>query len=752
MSFYGSEPTQNTSVPHQNRLNRGSHAPWSGPSLDHLLFQDSDFPVAQMGGLRRPNPKPPPADPNFPLVDPVPAEITNFPADQVDNDRLMLETRLVDFDLQRRVNPSPSHFEPPQRPVKSQPPQTPTYRQPTEHPSSTPLAGCNVPLPPEAFDIAADLNLDPSADILASRGKNARPVGLGTYVQQLMNFNREQQRGTKDHSLENFWKPLIASYFAPDANLHIDLKSSSRSKPRQIRFPVEALPRIWKSKLEAGVSEERTLLEDPCEFLLPSGFVVVDCPRTVILTTYQNSVVQTDGHLRVSFHRNKKIAMWEFSSKKHEELFTKRGFTAGAVPAIPPSACSEFGIPAAVVRLMMIANDVNDLADKIGTEISKLMTNPERLSAVPGPIPPRDGPQPAVGQQAPPPPLSSNGNAYRALSSMLDGPQLEQGDRRANLNTSTGRPGTSGGTPGLPEELDTEMKKAIELDNSLAPNFRDAMTSWRSDSQTSLALSNFFDEAFRVPLAPDLNNTEAHKNAARNQADAKVKARQQASGGANLRKQRGQSAIEAVAAAASGQGGWGVGATGRDVAAACGIGEDIDQSLQLFGAATDPGLRGGASRVGGPPPPAGLSLFTPQSTDLARSEAVLRRERGNHEAALRSMTAPSGRTTAGGQALKDFEGLRGFQRMPPKSKRETLPDAGHDTVAGSTHGEFAGTTQGIAEPNGAVRHSKAGGRSDGAKSGKDRTNSTAGSRRNAHRNASADERMEKRQKTANGEK
>lgn len=592
------------------------------------------------------------------------------------------------------------------------------------------ISGCNMPnLPPEAFELAQRLEMDTMPDQFAARSKHARGVGLGPYVERLMNFNEEQQRGTPQHSLEGFWKPLISAYFSPEATIHLDIKSINCNKPRSIKIPVEALPRIWKSKYDAGVNEERMLMEHPCEFILPSGAVVVDCPKAVILTRYQNSTVQTNGHLRVSFRRDQKIVSWEFSSQFHEELYPRTAFTPGSSP--PPASCSEFGIPASVIRLMLIAENINELGSKIGEGISKLLAEPDQLSIA----------QPA---QAPPPPQSASpfnpidqkafellpslpnrqntGNAYRALLSQLGGNQSLQPQQNSfnapNVNLPSSRANPTTAPHASQDNLGLDMKPGMENDATVVPNLRDAISGWKTGPQSSPAdvFPGLFDETLRSPFAP-VERDNGRKSAARSQADLNL-SRQE-----NHSTQRAQSAIEAVAAAATGQGGWGVvpgmvPSGGRELNADGGGGE-IDRGFQLMNASVDATLslhqknsgqqRHNMTRQTAPP---GLSMFTPRSKEVDGNDGGgggRQHERGsNGESA----------------SLKEFEGSQANG-----SVAATLP-------------EFAVASQGAET----VR--KEAMQAEGANSGKDRSMGVGvGSKRAAQRNAAVEESAEKRQKT-----
>lgn len=758
MSFYGSEPIPNTSAPQPSRQPQLQANAWAGTALDQLVFQENDNSLNPMGGLRRPSPQPQSNDPNFAIVDAATAELASYPSDPIDSDRFLLETARLDFDAAIQRRPTPSHLD--QKPSRSLPAHT--YRQPWERPGAG-MSGSNISaLPPEAFEIADELGLNPSGSPLsfAERGKHARKVGIGRYVQRLLDFNKERQRGIRDGSLEGFWKPLIDSYFTPDATLHIELKSYNNSKPHLIKLPVEALPRLWKSKIEAGMSAERMLLEDPCEFMFPSGIVVVDCPRTVIITTYQNRTVHTDGNLRVTFHRNRKISGWEFCTQKHEELFTRNG---KSMEDNRESSTLRFGIPHTVHRLMMIANDVYMLKDRISEEISKIASDSRRIPGLQGLMAAAgESKQAAASPNFPGGQSGQNGSAFKALSSVIDGNQLDQSLAAAHLGMSLGRGGVSSGGRGLAGDLEMDIKNELESESNVVPNLREVFNTWGSEQQSSMMFPTFFDETVRPSFVSGATQ-DVQKSAGQSHGDLNLNPRKATSGLGDARATPQQSAIDAVAAAASGQGGWGVVApTVSGMGNSTTGGEELDRSLQLLNAATDgnfaarheSGLaqRAGVPRQNAPP---GLAMFTPQTNAVERgNEVPVRRERGSRGS--RGAGAGTGRPTSGGQGMKEFDGsVRSVQRRlsSSKSKREAAVESGHGGIGGAKRGNFVGTSQGLADQNGAVGSGKNSSRAENAKNSKERGHNSVGNRRSAQRNSAADERLEKRQKTSaqNGE-
>mmetsp|Transcript_14515 Transcript_14515/g.38834 ORF Transcript_14515/g.38834 Transcript_14515/m.38834 type:complete len:681 (+) Transcript_14515:84-2126(+) len=210
--------------------------------------------------------------------------------------------------------------------------------------------------------------------------------GVGECVQRLMKLNEEQRRQMSLNGLEEFWKPYIDKYYTKSARVLIDMYDMKLHTPRSVEFSAELLPRIYKAKYDSGVKEELLLMENPCEFLLQNGVVVVDCPRAMVLTVYSTSKVCTEGHLRVSFDTAHKIQCWEFSTRHHEELIVLNPpppqpveFTSSSLDrsnhqptALPEKAVNTLGVSSEMLRVVRVAECVyamrQTIAQSLGLE------------------------------------------------------------------------------------------------------------------------------------------------------------------------------------------------------------------------------------------------------------------------------------------------------------------------------------------------------------------------------------------------
>lgn len=721
-----------------------------------------------MGGLRRPNPPAAPPPPSnyqpLSLADVPVADLPKYPHDPVNNDRILLDSTRLDFDDALHNRSSPNNFDAKQNHPRSQPASS-AYPNLWESSAFLSVNPTPAALPPDSFDLSDNLAVDPTLNAFVSGVNQPRKVDYGPYVQRLINFNRDQRQGTKNDSLECFWRPLIASYFAPEATLCINLDSSD-SRTSRVKMPIEVLPRLWKSKFDAGMKEERMLLEDPCEHHLPDGVVVVECPRALIVTVYEYSVVLTDGHLRVTFQRNKKILEWEFSLQKYEELFTRAA--CGELGAKVPSSCSEFGLPESVYDMMKIANAVNNIADNIMDEVAKIASDPQKVSNV---VDVANSAEQRMNDAFPNILGQSSGHAFRAISSVFDRASLDGGMPSGSVGTPHG--GTAGGsssTRGIAGDADFDVKNATR-NETIVPNLRDVMSSWKLeqldqhqvpgqqnvDQQHIAVFPNLLDEAVRSPFLG--GGGEHMQGMRRGYGDLNLPTKTM---DANMNdahsKQMGQSAVDAATAAASGQGGWGAMSPTRTELDSNEIeGDGLDTSMHLLNTATDASLtlrcdsRSGARnkmpRQGAPP---GLSMFTPQSNDVERSkQGATRRSRGGKGGSRRGMNSGNSRATSNVGGLKDFkEGVRGLQRAGSgKAKRGSGSDYVHEGMGGSNDKGTSATSQ---EQNGGIGFGKKGSRSDVVKGGKDDGHGSSGTRRGSTRNLGTEERLEKRQKTGQG--
>ena len=562
-----------------------------------------------------------------------------------------------------------------------------------------------------------------------------------------MELNKKRQQGMLEGTYEAHWKALIPSFFIPEAALHIDLKQNENLVPRSVRVPAELMPRLWKAKVDAGLKEERMLLEDPQEFQYPNGAVVVDCPRTLIISAYPDRTIYTDGYLRVTFQGDKKIAMWQFNTKQHTEMFTRAHVHAAS--NLRPRM--DLGMPITVVRMLYIATDIHQLKDRMNDEITSLLSNPQRRQGLQSLI------SPSIKQEVPMKnrhiaPVVQNGNAFKALRSVVEGSQLEQ-SRGGSLGMPMQSGETAAGTQ-LSGDLNMDLKGDLQVESNVVPNLGETLNAFRSDPSQAMMFPQSFDEAIRQSyMAGNAQNVPS--SGGHNHGDLNLKSRKAASGVADGRiSQSRQGAIDAANAAASGQGAWGMSApNGHGMGANVGGGEDLERNLQLLNApqgnfsGRQDGTGGQRASVQGHNAPPGLKIFSPQ-TNQSGQESEQQPRRGRGSAGSRGAGSVGGRAAAAGHGMKGHGSVRGIhlqQRVnSANSKREAIIEARHNGGGGGNHGNFVGTSQGLTDQNivGNIANNSR------AESVKPQNERQLGNRRPPQRNTSTDERPDKRQKSS----
>lgn len=339
----------------------------------------------------------------------------NFPTDQHPGQQQQQQPRSQPQSLnQNQLQPQPQQQ--PQQQSTQQP------QQRTQHQHQQSLQHTQPPQPhPQA-------RAPPPRHISQRKGPHAtssilRMVAQGPCVQQLVKYNHEQRRGRIKNCVESFWKPFVETFFAPNATILLDFENTQNGT---MALPVEAMPLILKSKHDAGLEDERLFMENPNEFNLENGMVVVDCPRTTMMSTFKESKVCTDGHLRVSFSKERKITLWEFSTQRHEELFDRGTFERGT--RLPDPVCTNYGIPTRSVLLYTIAQSIYDMRDVFDSKVEAL-TNSPAAGLGTGPTPNANAGAGAIPTNGMP-----NGVGTATPSAVKDNAQKDTGNIITQLN------------------------------------------------------------------------------------------------------------------------------------------------------------------------------------------------------------------------------------------------------------------------------------------------------------------------------
>uniref|UniRef100_A0A0D3HJD3 Transcriptional corepressor SEUSS n=1 Tax=Oryza barthii TaxID=65489 RepID=A0A0D3HJD3_9ORYZ len=146
-----------------------------------------------------------------------------------------------------------------------------------------------------------------------------------------------------DNNIE-YWRNFVNEYFSPNAKKRwcVSLYGSGRQttgvfpqdvwhceicnrKPgRGFETTVEVLPRLCQIKYASGTLEELLYVDMPRESQNASGQIVLDYTKAIQESVFEQLRVVREGHLRIVFNPDLKIASWEFCARRHEELIPRR--------------------------------------------------------------------------------------------------------------------------------------------------------------------------------------------------------------------------------------------------------------------------------------------------------------------------------------------------------------------------------------------------------------------------------------------
>ncbi|KAI4997644.1 hypothetical protein ZWY2020_052986 [Hordeum vulgare] len=165
----------------------------------------------------------------------------------------------------------------------------------------------------------------------------------GTCAKRLTHYMYHQQNRPQDNNIE-YWRNFVNEYFAPTAKKRwcVSLYGTGRQttgvfpqdvwhceicnrKPgRGFETTVEVLPRLCQIKYASGTLEELLYIDMPRESKNASGQIVLDYTKAIQESVFDQLRVVREGHLRIIFNPDLKIASWEFCARRHEELIPRR--------------------------------------------------------------------------------------------------------------------------------------------------------------------------------------------------------------------------------------------------------------------------------------------------------------------------------------------------------------------------------------------------------------------------------------------
>ncbi|CAM0908789.1 unnamed protein product [Alopecurus aequalis] len=175
------------------------------------------------------------------------------------------------------------------------------------------------------------------------------PVESGLCSRRLMQYLYHKRHRPEDNPI-TYWRKLIDEYFAPRARERWCVSSYEKRGNSPLAIPqtaqdtwrcdicnthagkgheatYEILPRLCQIRFDHGVIDEYLFLDNPNEFRLPNGLLLLEHTKVVQKSIYDHLHVTHEGQLRIIFTPELKIMSWEFCSRRHDEYITRRFLT-----------------------------------------------------------------------------------------------------------------------------------------------------------------------------------------------------------------------------------------------------------------------------------------------------------------------------------------------------------------------------------------------------------------------------------------
>lgn len=82
-------------------------------------------------------------------------------------------------------------------------------------------------------------------------------VHCGVDATALSLVQDQRKRKHCNNGLDKFWRPFVKEYFSEDSEMLLDISSKKTKKSQSIKLKADVLARVFKSKYDCGVLEER---------------------------------------------------------------------------------------------------------------------------------------------------------------------------------------------------------------------------------------------------------------------------------------------------------------------------------------------------------------------------------------------------------------------------------------------------------------------------------------------------------------
>uniref|UniRef100_M8CTH6 Transcriptional corepressor SEUSS n=1 Tax=Aegilops tauschii TaxID=37682 RepID=M8CTH6_AEGTA len=127
----------------------------------------------------------------------------------------------------------------------------------------------------------------------------------GTCAKRLTHYMYHQQNRPQDNNIE-YWRNFVNEYFAPTAK--------KRWMSGTVKYAIGSLAGALRQQLRSYRDYAKSNMR----------VIVLDYTKAIQESVFEQLRVVREGHLRIIFNPDLKIASWEFCARRHEELIPRR--------------------------------------------------------------------------------------------------------------------------------------------------------------------------------------------------------------------------------------------------------------------------------------------------------------------------------------------------------------------------------------------------------------------------------------------
>jgi hypothetical protein len=143
---------------------------------------------------------------------------------------------------------------------------------------------------------------------------------LSRFLQFTSFFSGNETNASTFNPLDyNYWRSVVSASFSPTSMIKIQMKAAQSEDTRSFDLDSSLLARFFLVTFQSGVSDVKFVLPSP-EIVYSASGSVLDAPNTCMIFSYESSLVNLDGHLRVHYDQNLNIHLLEWQEKSFSEF------------------------------------------------------------------------------------------------------------------------------------------------------------------------------------------------------------------------------------------------------------------------------------------------------------------------------------------------------------------------------------------------------------------------------------------------